>query len=196
MTIRDSAALSSLSMWCDVMSCASASASDTLPVTSCPLGYLSGTMLHDTRLPLLLSPPSLTLFFIIFLTPLLSIHHRERDSGFVTHGPASQAGNEEFNRLSERLVQVCSSPSLYPSSHPLPPFLLLTPPPFPPGTQAETRAVQMSTMSAKSFAQSARTIAYLEGECGRLKTMLDHFRCVYVRLICLFMPRVIDGSRV
>ena len=209
---------------------------------------------------------------------MLSIPHRERDSGFATHGPASQAGNEEFNRLSERLVQVCGAsvvhcyqlcvelgvsvcrsvtgtallislsvtyyyieaigrlesrkvilfrvmllPSLplfhlvplFPRS-PVPPFIqsslhsckqflpLTTPDPLPPHTphsfppftppyippqpshptpplpapKAETRAVQMSTMSAKSFAQSARTIAYLEGECGRLKTMLDHFRSV------------------
>ena len=50
--------------------------------------------------------------------------------------------------------------------------------------QAETRAVQMSTISAKSFAQSARTIAYLEGECGRLKTMLDHFRLVNDKMMC------------
>jgi hypothetical protein len=42
----------------------------------------------------------------------------------------------------------------------------------------------MSTISAKSFAQSARTIAYLEGECGRLKTMLDHFRLVNDKMMC------------
>ena len=50
--------------------------------------------------------------------------------------------------------------------------------------QAETRAVQMSAISAKSFAQSARTIAYLEGECGRLKAMLDHFRLVNDKMMC------------
>lgn len=44
--------------------------------------------------------------------------------------------------------------------------------------------MQMSTISAKSFAQSARTIAYLEGECGRLKTMLDHFRLVNDKMMC------------
>lgn len=38
---------------------------------------------------------------------------RDRDSGF---GPVSQAGGDEFNRLSERLVQVTSF-----SLHPLPP---------------------------------------------------------------------------
>ena len=75
---------------------------------------------------------------------------RDRDSGFGgSHGGLGSVqgvSTDEMYRLNERLVQ------------------------------AEQRAVQMSTMSAKSFAQSARTIAYLEGECGRLKTMLDHFR--------------------
>jgi chromosome segregation ATPase len=43
---------------------------------------------------------------------------------------------------------------------------------------AEQRAVEISTHGAKTFAQSARTIAFLEGECGRLKTLQDHFRYV------------------
>ena len=80
---------------------------------------------------------------------------RDRDSGFGgSHGglvgSVQGVGGEEMYRLNERLVQ------------------------------AEQRAVQMSAMSAKNFAQSARTIAYLEGECGRLKTMLDHFRYVHI----------------
>jgi hypothetical protein len=151
---------------------------------------------------------------------------RDRDSGF---GPVSQAGGDEFNRLTERLVQVTSFSLDAPSSiSPLYSYYsAFLPAPslrstsfFPSsihssfsGTalyftvlhfialqcfslnphysslylhheQAETRAVQMSTISAKSFAQSARTIAYLEGECGRLKTMLDHFRLVNDKMMC------------
>ena len=79
-----------------------------------------------------------------------SLRDRDRDSGYGgSHGGLGSiqgVSTDEMYRLNERLVQ------------------------------AEQRAVQMSAMSAKSFAQSARTIAYLEGECGRLKTMLDHFR--------------------
>ena len=80
---------------------------------------------------------------------------RDRDSSYSHNGlelrrggsgSIGGVGGEELYRLNERLVQ------------------------------AESRAVQMSALSAKGFAQSARTIAYLEGECGRLKVMVDHFR--------------------
>ena len=36
---------------------------------------------------------------------------------------------------------------------------------------AEQRAMAISAQSAKSFAQSTRTIAFLEGEATRLKTL-------------------------
>jgi chromosome segregation ATPase len=49
-------------------------------------------------------------------------------------------------------------------------------------SEAEHRAEQMSTESARAFAKSARTIAYLEGEVTRLKTLLDHLRVVNVKL--------------
>jgi hypothetical protein len=47
---------------------------------------------------------------------------------------------------------------------------------------SELRAQEASTESAKAFANSSRTIAYLESECTRLKTLIDHFRCVNVKL--------------
>jgi hypothetical protein len=47
---------------------------------------------------------------------------------------------------------------------------------------AEKRAIEMSNNGAKSFARSTRTIAYLEGECLRLKLLVDHFRLVNVKL--------------
>jgi chromosome segregation ATPase len=49
-------------------------------------------------------------------------------------------------------------------------------------SEAELRAEQMSTESARAFAKSARTVAYLEGEVNRLKTLLDHLRVVNVKL--------------
>lgn len=55
---------------------------------------------------------------------------------------------------------------------------------------AEQRAVEISSNGAKQFAQSARTIAYLEGECSRLKTLLDHYRCdilIYLLYFFLFL---------
>eukprot|EP01038_Epipyxis_sp_PR26KG_P008401 gene8401-11359_t len=47
---------------------------------------------------------------------------------------------------------------------------------------AEKRAIIMSTEGAKSFARSTRTIAFLEGECTRLKTLIDHFRIINMKL--------------
>ena len=49
-------------------------------------------------------------------------------------------------------------------------------------SEAELQAEQMSSESARAFAKSARTIAYLEGECTRLKTLLDHLRVVNAKL--------------
>lgn len=47
---------------------------------------------------------------------------------------------------------------------------------------AELRAQEAATESVKEFASSARTIAYLESECSRLKSLVDHFRCVNIKL--------------
>lgn len=63
-------------------------------------------------------------------------------------------GGEEMARLSERLML------------------------------AEQTAMQLSARAAKSFAQSARTIAYLEGECGRFKSLVNHFRVVNEKIMC------------
>ena len=43
--------------------------------------------------------------------------------------------------------------------------------------------MSISAQSAKAFAQSARTIAYLEGEVTRVKTLADHFRVVNDKLM-------------
>ena len=48
---------------------------------------------------------------------------------------------------------------------------------------AEQRAMTISAQSAKTFAQSARTIAFLEGEGARLKALVDHFRVVNEKLV-------------
>jgi chromosome segregation ATPase len=47
---------------------------------------------------------------------------------------------------------------------------------------AEKLAIDMSQTGAKSFARSARTIAYLEGGNERMQTLLDHFRIVNIKL--------------
>jgi chromosome segregation ATPase len=47
---------------------------------------------------------------------------------------------------------------------------------------AEKRAVEMSSSGAKAFAKSARTIAYLEGECNHQASLVDHFRGVNAKL--------------
>lgn len=48
---------------------------------------------------------------------------------------------------------------------------------------AELRAEEMATNGAKAFARSARTVAFLEGECSRLRTLGDHFRAVNMKLM-------------
>jgi chromosome segregation ATPase len=47
---------------------------------------------------------------------------------------------------------------------------------------AEKRAVEMSSNGARAFAKSARTIAYLEGECSHQASLVDHFRGVNAKL--------------
>ena len=47
---------------------------------------------------------------------------------------------------------------------------------------AEIRAQETATESAQAFADSARTIAFLESELTRVKTLVDHLRCVNVKL--------------
>lgn len=47
---------------------------------------------------------------------------------------------------------------------------------------AEIRAKETAAESAQAFADSARTIAYLESELTRVKTLVDHLRCVNVKL--------------
>ena len=41
----------------------------------------------------------------------------------------------------------------------------------------------MAVCGYQAFARSARSIALLEGECTRLRTLLDHFRGVNAKLI-------------
>lgn len=48
--------------------------------------------------------------------------------------------------------------------------------------KSEKRSLEISKHGAKSFARSARTIAYLESECLRLRTLVDHFRLVNSKL--------------
>ena len=77
------------------------------------------SFLHHPRISISIASLSLTHFLNHQLC------HRERDSGFVTHGPASLAGGDDFNRLSERLMQVMRellSSSLFFST---PPYSLL-----------------------------------------------------------------------
>lgn len=62
-------------------------------------------------------------------------------------------------------------------------------------SEAELRAEQMSTENARSFAKSARTVAYLEGECTRLKTLLDHQRVVNVKLTGDLKNAHLEGMR-
>lgn len=47
---------------------------------------------------------------------------------------------------------------------------------------AERRALEMSTHGAKAFARSVRTVAFLEGECSRLRILVDHLRSVNIKL--------------
>ena len=47
---------------------------------------------------------------------------------------------------------------------------------------AERRALDMSTHGAKAFARSVRTVAFLEGECSRLRILVDHLRSVNIKL--------------
>ena len=44
--------------------------------------------------------------------------------------------------------------------------------------ESEERAEQMASDNARAFAKAARTEAYLEGECTRLKGLLEHLRTV------------------
>lgn len=62
-------------------------------------------------------------------------------------------------------------------------------------SEAELRAEQMSTESARAFAKSARTIAYLEGECTRLRTLLDHLRVVNAKLNGDLKEAHLEGMR-
>jgi chromosome segregation ATPase len=47
---------------------------------------------------------------------------------------------------------------------------------------SEARAQEVAAESATAYADSTRTIAYLESECTRLRTLVDHFRCINVKL--------------
>jgi tetrahydromethanopterin S-methyltransferase subunit G len=49
--------------------------------------------------------------------------------------------------------------------------------------EVEKRAVDVSAQAAKEYARSARTIAYLEGQCSRLSVLVDHFRMVNSKLV-------------
>lgn len=66
---------------------------------------------------------------------------RDRDQHRESQPPPPITGTDEWHRLSERLIA------------------------------AEQRAMAISAQSAKTFAQSTRTIAFLEGEATRLKTL-------------------------